>query len=171
MTIKKYSLGSSGYHADPLPSKIDKCQMGSVGTRRKRNSQKKPSLRNQPTQNRNFIKLFPHTPPSSSPPGILHKSEHNGVQGKASGTSILCLPQIPIPPSTPPSLPVLRESFPNLSTMQSSQGARRGVDGRCWRGSVLVDEQYIQILIYKYKHKDANTKANTNSKARGDTMC
>ena len=90
----------------------------------------------QPIWSRPHPQLFPSPPCHCSPSrGIVDKSEHNA--GKSSQVAVppLFLPQIPSSPNQPPSPkspPLLRESQPNLLTMQARR-PRRGVDGRRWR--------------------------------------
>ncbi len=130
MTIKKYSLGSSGYHADPLPSKIDKCQMGSDGTRRKRNSQKNLPSETNPLRIRTLSNFFPtHLLPLLLPESCTNLST---MESKAR--------QVALPSSVflrslfPPQLPPLCQFCENRSQIwaQCSQARGRGKARRRW---------------------------------------
>ena len=170
MTIKKYSLRSSGYHADPLPSKIDKCQMGSVGTRRKRNSQKNLPSETNPLRIRTLSNFFP----THLLPLLLQESCTNlsTMESKAR--------QVALPSSVflrSPQLPPLCHFCENRSQIwaQCSQARERGkarrrwsmLERKCPRRRTIHPNFDIQIQTqrrkYKYKHKDANTNKNTKT--------
>ena len=84
----------------------------------------------QPIWSRPHPQLFP------SPLPLFSKSRNRGqIWAQCGQVKPLFLPQIPSSPNQPPSPkspPLLRESQPNLLTMQARR-PRRGVDGRRWR--------------------------------------